>query len=130
MYFSLIAVFYLLYSMMWKKWNGNSKKMLVFHGIAVLIAIFSLLLRSPAVYFALNILVLIFSVCVFWISHKSSKNRKNEMYFIYFLLLVFWFLNVIDILLPRFLGNIQLIIYLISSGIFLTILYKVLRKVG
>src|SRR4030042_1399496 len=39
MYFSSMAVFYLIYSLMWKKWNGSSKKIYLFHALAVIISL-------------------------------------------------------------------------------------------
>ena len=132
MYFSSMAVFYLTYSLMWKKWNNNSKKIYLFHAIALIISIVSIFLINPFVYFGLNIFLLIFVVIIFYISHQDQKKRKrkNNLYAIYALLFIFWILNVIDILIPDFIQNIQLFIYLVSSGIFLMILYKVLKKTG
>jgi len=129
-YFSSMAMFYLLYSVMWKKWNGNSKKIYLFHLLALVISIVSVLLRNSYVYLILNLLLLIFIIFSFYIVHKDSKKKKNNLYATYVLLFIFWVLNVIDILLPDFLQNTQLFIYLISSGIFLAILYKTLKKAG
>jgi hypothetical protein len=129
-YFSSMAVFYLIYSLMWKKWNGSSKKIYIFHTLALLISIISISLRSSLIYLSLNIFLLLFVIIISFISNREQRRKKNNLHVIYTLLFIFWFFNVIDILVPDFLGNIQLFIYLISSGIFLTILYKVLRKVG
>ena len=59
MYFSAMAIFYLLYSVMWKKWNGNSKKIYLFHLLAFVIAISSILFRNPLVYLGINLLLLL-----------------------------------------------------------------------
>jgi hypothetical protein len=130
-YFSSMAIFSLLYSIMWKKWNGNSKKIYMFHTLAFTISIISILLRNSIVYLGINLSILIFSIIILYVSYKNSpKNRKHNLYTTYILLLIFWMLNIIDILIPTFLQNTQLFIYLISSGIFLLILYKVLKRVG
>jgi hypothetical protein len=129
-YFSSMAMFYLLYSVMWKKWNGDSKKIYLFHLLALIISTVSILLRNPFVYLGLNLILLIFIIFSFYIAHKDSKKKKNNLYAIYILLFIFWIFNVIDILLPDFLQNTQLFIYLVSSGIFLAILYKTIKKTG
>jgi hypothetical protein len=52
------------------------------------------------------------------------------MYAIYLMLFVFWILNIVDIIIPRFLEMVRLLIYLVSIFLFMFILYKVLRKTG
>jgi hypothetical protein len=131
-YFSSMAIFYLLYSIMWKKWNGNSNKIYLFHIIAFFIAIASIILRTPFVNFGINLILSIFILIIVYSAHKTSKNkiRGNKLYAIYLLLFIFWIFNMIDILIPDFFQNFKLFIYLASSGIFLLILYKVLKKAG
>jgi hypothetical protein len=131
MYFSSMAVFYLLYSVLWKKLEEKNGKIYIFHMLAVAIAIISLLFNDLISYLILNILLLIFVAIVFIISSKSEKPKKKfGMHFIYFLLFIFWILNLLDILIPNLFSIFQLVIYLISIAIFLIILYKVLKKVG
>jgi len=127
-YFSTMAVFYLLYSVMWKKWNGNSVYM--FHVLAVVIAFIIILSNSALIYLIVNIVLFVFLAFVFYVAHTSKSRKKNNLYLIYFLLLGFWVLNILDILIPNFFREFQLLIYLASTGIFLMILYKVLKKSG
>jgi len=131
-YFSSIAIFYLLYSVMWKKWNGSSKKVYLFHVISLFIAFLCASARGPFVYVGLNVLILLFAGFTFYFANKEQgmRHRKNSLYAIYLLLFAFWMLNVLDVLVPMFLEMFKLIIYLFSSGIFLLILYKVLKKSG
>jgi len=132
MYFSSMAVFYLLYSVMWKRWNGNSKMICIFHAVAVIIALASIISRRSDILLGINLFLFILVSFVYYIAHKDSKTKKkgHNLYVVYMLLFIFWVLNLIDILIPSFLQQFQLIIYLASSGIFLTILYKVLKKAG
>ena len=132
MYFSSIAIFYLLYSIMWKKWNGNSKKIYLFHLLAFVIAISSILFKNPLVYLGINFLLLLFVIFTFHISRKQSnhKKTKHNLHIIYTLLFLFWTINIVDILIPNFFRTFQLFIYLASSGVFFAMLYKVLKKVG
>ncbi len=131
MYFSTMAIFYLLYSVIYKKWNYEHR-IYLFHITAVVLAIFSVISRNPFSYLGLNILLLVFVLFVVYVSYKNSKKKTkgHNLYVIYLLLLFFWILNIIDILIPTFFQNFQLIIYLASSGIFLFMLYKVLKKAG
>lgn len=132
LYFSSMAIFYLLYSVMWKKWNGRSYKLYLFHGIAVVIALISVLSRNPLVYLGLNIFLLLTVIFVVYTSYQHKKNKKkgHNLYFIYVLLSLFWILNIIDTLIPRFFQGLQLFIYLASTFVFLLILYRVIKNVG
>jgi len=129
-YFSSMAIFYLIHSVMWKKWKLNSIVYL-FHLVAFAIAIIIILFRNPFIYLLINLLLFVFIAFVFYKSHKQSKKKKSHhLYIIYLLLFVFWIFNIIDIIIPNYLQTFQLFIYLISLGIFLSILYKVIRKTG
>jgi len=132
MYFSAMAVFYLLYSVMWKKWNHGSKVVNMFHVLALIIAVVSVLFRSRLVHLGINVILFIFIMFVVLVSYANSKHKKknSDLYVIYILLFVFWMFNIIDVLIPNFLKLYQLSIYLSSIMIFLLILYKVLKNTG
>jgi hypothetical protein len=131
MYFSTMAIFYLLYSVIYKKLKYENP-IYLFHIVAAILAIFSVVSKNPFSYLGLNLLLLMFVIAVVYISYKNSKKRikGHNLYVIYLLLLFFWIVNILDILIPTFFLNFQLIIYLASSGIFLLMLYKVLKKIG
>lgn len=131
MYFSSMAIFYLLYSVMWRKLNGNSKKIFLFHLLAIIISIVSIASRDSWVHLGINLFLFIFVAVILYIAHKNKHQTKgHRLYTTYILLFIFWILNIIDILIPRFLHTYQLFIYLASSLIFLIILYKVIKKIG
>jgi len=128
MYFSSMAIFYLLYSVMWKKWKSKSTIYLL-HLLAFIVAITTLLSKNPTVYFLINILLFTFISFTVYTSYKQSKKKNhNNLYLIYLMLFIFWIFNIIDILIPNVLQTAQLFIYLISLGIFLSIFYKVIKK--
>jgi hypothetical protein len=132
-YFSSIAIFYLIYSMFWGKIKGNSGKIYLLHLFALIISIISILFNSARIYLLINLIIFIFIIImIYWVYYytRKQKRKKSNLYTIYILLFIFWFLNVLDILIPKFLQMFQLIIYLISICIFLIILYKVLKKAG
>lgn len=127
-YASSMAVFYLFYSVICKNWKN---KIYLFHIIAVVLSLIILFYRDNLIYLSINIFLFIILALGIYISHLGSKGkRKNKFFIVYILLFAFWLLNVIDILLPEILGKYQLILYLISLGIFMLILFKVLKKAG
>jgi len=129
MYFSSMAIFYILYSANYKSMKERKYNLYFFHTISFIIALFTVVFRNPFVYLGINVLLLLITVFTIYISSKEKKG-KHSLYKIYLLLSLFWVLNIIDILIPGFFDIGQILIYLISSGIFFTILYKVLKKVG
>jgi len=128
-YFSIMAIFFLIYSVMWKKW---AQKYIVYlaHLIAILVSLTITLSEfTLPLYLLLNLLLLIFiGFTVYTAYHQSKKKKSFNLYIIYLLLSIFWIFNILDILVPSVFQTFQLIIYLASLGIFLSILYKVLRK--
>ena len=130
-YFSIIAIFYLVYSGLYKKWK-RPYWICLFHIIAIIVSIILTVSGFPlTLYLLLNLLLLCFiAFTVYTAYHQSKKKKHLNLYVIYLLLSIFWIFNIIDIIVPNFFQTFQLFIYLASSGIFLTILYKVLRKTG
>jgi hypothetical protein len=132
MYFSSLAIFCLLYSVMGKKWNWNPKKGYLFHLLAFIISLAVVLSTNSLVYLGLNVLLFIIVLSAVCISRKNKKKKikGHNLYTIYLLLSFFWILNIIDILIPEFFQTFQFFMYLASIFIFLIILYKVLKKAG
>lgn len=124
-----IAIFCLLYSIIWKKIDYKLMPSL-FYIIAFIISIIMLLSKNPLTYLIVNLFLLILSIGIIYAAKNTNKNKPNKMYSTYFLLSIFLILNIIDTFIPNFLQSFQLIIYLSSLGIFLVILYKVLTKIG
>ncbi len=127
-YFSTIAIFYLIYSMLWKKLRKFPRAIYLMHLLAFITALIIILSKNILVYFFINIALLLFIIITITIIHRNEK--KNLLKVIYVLLSIFLFLNIIDILIPKFLEVFQLLIYLASISIFLWILHKVLTKAG
>lgn len=131
MYTSSMAIFCLLYSVMWKKFK-NPNIIFFFHLLAVVFSVITISVEEVRILLGLQILLFAFVVFTSYLAHKNlDKNKKkHNMYIIYVLLFGFWILNIIDILIPNSFGIFQLLIYIFSISIFMTILYKVLRKAG
>jgi hypothetical protein len=129
MYFSAMAIFYMLYSVIHKK--SGEKIIYLFHALATVFAIFGVFSANPLSYLISNLLLFSIVLSVVFISyHSKTKNRAHNFYAIYVLLSFFWILNIIDILMPTFFHMYQILIYIFSLGIFLLILYKVIKKTG
>ncbi len=131
-YFSSMAIFFLLYSVMWKKWQDNQYRLYLFHGLAAVIAVISVLSRNLLIYLGLNLFLLLIVIFVIYISYQNRKERKkgHNLYLIYVLLSIFLILNIIDTLVPKFFQGFQLFIFMASTGVFLFILYKVIKNTG
>jgi len=139
-YFSTIAVFYLLYSLMFKKWENQKEekkdkkprinRIYLFHLISFIIAIFSISFRGALFYVFLNFIVFLTIISFFVKISRDNKLKNKSLHTLYILLFIFWTFNVIEVFIPNFLQKTVLIIYLSSLAIFLIILYKVLRKCG
>ncbi len=131
LYASSMAIFYLLYSLIWKKWDFKSNGIYAFHFLALMVSIISISTQNIGVLLSMQFILFLFVAILSYFSHKISKKKKSpQLHLIYLLLFAFWIFNILDILIPNFLSLFQIFIYLISLGIFLFITYKVLRTVG
>ncbi len=132
LYFSTMAIFFLLYSVMWKKWNHSKLTIILFNVSALIMAFALIFSRGIFVYLLINLILLLVVLFILFIAYKDSKKKSKtgSPFIIYLLLSIFWILNITDILIPRFLSIYQLLVYLISILLFMIILYKVLKKTG
>ncbi len=132
MFFGSLAVFYLVYSLICKKWQQKSNVVLsVFYIISVIISFIIINTREVWVFIAASLFILAIAIFGLYVTHKQSneKKKKSKMHIVYTLLFSFWILNIIDMLV-NFSYIYQILLYLASLGIFLVILYKVLKKTG
>jgi hypothetical protein len=132
LYSSSMAVFSLLYSVMWRKFNHNRLTLYVFNILAIIIAFIGITFRGMEVSLLLNIFFFIFAAFILFVAYKESKPKQKGrgLFVIYLLLFIFFFLNIINLLIPQFLQFYKLGVYLASTLLFMSILYKVLKKIG
>lgn len=132
LYFTSMAIFFLLYSIIWKNDSTNSKRLFyIFNIVALVIALIGIFFTGPEMPFILNIILLIIAFIVLLTNQKDYKKKKERnLFIIYTLLFIFGSLNIIDILIPDFFQFFQMLLYLASISIFMIILYKVLKRVG
>ena len=118
-YASVIASFYLIYSISWK--NGKARYFEVFwHIIALLIGIVTVFFSSSIVFIASQL-----SLFFYGIFKMLTKKKKSGLFIIYSLLLIIWALSIVEIFIPDFLIQTQILLYIASTGLFSLILYKV-----
>jgi len=131
MYFSSIAVYYLFYSLIWKKWESKLNNIYFGHLSAFVISFISIIFNEIWLYIFLNLAILISGTVLIYIKrYKEDKKKLGLLYLVYLLLTGFFILNIIDLFISNFLQPYQLLVYIISIGIFMSILYKVLKKTG
>ncbi|MDD5331426.1 MAG: hypothetical protein PHE43_01205 [Candidatus Nanoarchaeia archaeon] len=131
-YTSTIAIFYLFYSMTWKKWDENSKKVIYIHLITAIIVLLVILTRNGFVLFASQLILSLITLGIVFNRYLNSKNKKamRGNLIIYTLLFIFWTFNTIQLFVPAFLGTFKILVYLISIGAFLAIFYEVIKRTG
>jgi len=127
-YLSTMSLFFLLQSVLWKHWHKRNLYLL--HVIAIFVALLTILFNNPLILFLINVFLFLILIFIIIMAYRQSLKKGLDLYLIYILLFIFWILNIINLLIPRFLEIFQLLIYFASAGIFFIILYKVLKKVG
>lgn len=132
MYFSTMSIFYLIESVLWKKLKEGSGTNYIFHGIAIVISLATLIFNIPLFYLGLNLVLFIFAGISIYLASRTQKSKRRKNYFhrLYILLLVFLVLNIINILIPIFLDTLKLFLYLVSLSVLFVIVYRVLKKSG
>lgn len=132
MYLSLMSIFYLIYGVLWKNLKNNSKTIYLFHGIAIVISLATIIFNNPMFYLGLTLLLFISAgISIYISSHNSKfKSKKSRFDKVYILLLIFLVLNIANILVPIFLEILNLLLYLLSLSVLFIVLYKVLKKSG
>ncbi len=127
-YFSTIGIFYLIFSLIWKKLD-NKKVLFLGHGIAVVLSVLSFITRSHLILLLLQSILLIIAAALSFTTHKGRK-KISQIKILYLLILALWLIDlwIIDRRHP-FSLSIQLASYLISLLVFIAIYYKISKWV-
>jgi hypothetical protein len=125
-YFSTMALFYLMYSLIWKK--IENKQFLIFSNIAaILFSIVAFISRSPHTISILQLIPLAFTIIIGLSSYKKGKRFSNTR-ILYFLVILFWIINLIVLSPTRFfLFRAKAVFQIISVIIFIIIYYKTVK---
>jgi len=94
-YFSTVAIFYLLYSSIWKRFK--SKWILILgHSFAIIIPIISFVTRTPKTLLILQTILLVAAATLSLFSYKNSnkdKKKTSNIQLLYFLVCSLWLFN-------------------------------------
>jgi len=121
-YLSTMAILYLIYSIIWKKFN--IKYLLIFsHILAIILSIAAFLTRTHILLLYLQSIFLIATIIILFLKRKKSLVKT-----LYLLIFFFWLINLWAIAPGRVLFvEFKIIFHLISVGLFVGIYYKVSR---
>lgn len=122
-YLSTMAIFYLMYSVIWKKIKNNH--FLIFSNvIAILVSIIAFISRSPQITTFVQFTLIVFTLIM--IFTKQNKNKKlSQVRILYILLFLFWLFNMYILGSNRFLPQeIQIIFQMLSLVVFFIIYTK------
>lgn len=122
-YFSTMAILFLTYSLIWKKFKFN-KFIKIANILAIVISISAFMYHTPFILSFIQ-LPLIF-ILLYILLKKHSNKKKNNTLTLYFLIAIFWIISLFTVG-PKRLIPFQVIITLklISIVIFVTIYNKV-----
>jgi hypothetical protein len=128
-YASTSAILYLWTSVHWKWFKEKKNGLFLLHFIAIVITLLGTITRSVPL---LSLIQLVIIISLVFSAYEQDKSKKSsqQVYLLYAFLAIFWALNVLDILIPRFFYPGQLIIYLASISTFLLLLYRVIKRTG
>ena len=123
-YFSTMAIFYLVYSTIWKR--IKYRHFMVFSSlIAISIALIAFISRSPIIVSLIQLILLVFAVIVSFEIHKKIK-KISHIRILYLLIFVFWLVNLFVLGPKRFMPfEIKLFFQIISTVVFFLIYYRV-----
>ena len=124
MYASTMAIFYLWTSNHWR-WLDKPNRIFIFHIVALAISLLSIVTQNIIILLLIQVLLV---VVLAFTSYRGNKKSAHSLRFLYVLLAIFWALNLLDLLLPSFLFQTQIIIYLASISLFLVLLQKVIKR--
>ena len=127
-YLSTMALFYLMYSLIWRK--IKYKHFLIFsNSLAVIFSIIAFISTSPMTLFLLqSVLIILIITAIFLNEGKNKKVSKTKL--LYVLILFFWVMNVF-VLVPKCILSLEtkIVFQILSIIIFVLIYYKVAKWV-
>ncbi|MFH1052903.1 MAG: hypothetical protein V1740_00645 [Candidatus Woesearchaeota archaeon] len=125
-YLSTLAIFYLTYSLVWKKIN-YPYFFLFSNIIAILVSIAAFVSRSHILLTGLQIILLLFTGVISLSKHSKGK-KKYHARGLYLLITIFWVISLFLIGPNRFLPyEIKALFQVLSIIVFFTIYYKVIK---
>jgi hypothetical protein len=127
-YFSTIGIFYLIYSLVWKKFNKRNL-LIIAHTVAIALSLLSFATRSPFLLLLLQFILLIVAVVLSFMMHKKGK-KLSQLKVLYILVAILWLFSLFLIgRKPFFPFHGELLFQLISLAVFVALYHKISRLV-
>ena len=127
-YATTVAALYLVYSVSWKKLEKSTiNKEYMVHLFALLIILITFATGSIWFFLIVHLALFLYATIESYSIKKKRKQGMHSFRVVYLLLFLFAILNVFDTAL-HFVFPIQIGVYVLSAGIFVAILYKVVQK--
>lgn len=129
-YFSYVAILSLVFSSFWKIKKTRFDWNLIIHAIAIFSTLIVFLTSSAKILIGLQFLLFIAAIVLININPKKKKNAFSSLHLTYYLLFVFWMLNLISFergYLSIILNNAMNIVSII---IFSVITFRVNKRLG
>ena len=130
-YFSTMAIFYLVYSTIWKKYS-TEHFLTISNIVALFIAVIAFISRSPLIVSLTQLILLLIVIIVNIKNHHNGKSKKRKpMYALYYLIATFWLVSLFAISVPKmFLPfGVKWALQIISLAVFATLYYKIVKWV-
>lgn len=133
-YMSSMAILYLAYSLAWKRIRysillNNS----LLHASVLVLSIAVFFTRSHLSLIFLQTGLLLLLAFMAYINYKTSEKKKtflSQIYVVYFLLFLFWIINLFVLGRPFLEIEIRVLFYFISALIMGLVAYRVVRRVS
>jgi len=129
-----MALFLLLYSLLWKKFEKVPfNPLYLLSSFALIISALIFLIKSRALIIIILIIQMILFLIVAIISFLNHRDSKKEpknffVHFIYILLFFSWIIHLFAFFALHLSLIISVILYIMSTMLFLTILHRVVKK--
>jgi hypothetical protein len=130
-YASTMAALYALYSVIWKR-LGKTDFSWVLYLIALIVTIITGIIVNPLFHIT-TVLILFASAAIIGLNDilkSKGKHQHSWLYFAYTLILLLWIITIIATEIPRFMLEFRIVLYAISLGLFLAIMWRVLKVTG
>ena len=92
-YFSTMAILYLIYSSIWKKFD-NKKTMIISHIVAIILTTVAFITRSPLILLYLQSILFIMAIISVQFVNKT-KHKISQIKILYFIVLGLWLINLL-----------------------------------
>lgn len=129
-YLSTLAIFYLAYSTIWKKFKVDYFA-LIAHCTAGIISVVAFFSRSPEVLSLVQLPIIIFILGITVYKHQKAtqqKKKQSSTTLLYFLISLFWLVNLVLFTPGRFVPReFRFVLQIVSLGVFLVLYYKVTK---